>query len=63
MDWLFGDEENSSQSNRPDYSTLQGILSLPVAEAFEKWPEEEKDPKECPERIGIKDNRFRLLGG
>jgi len=63
MDWLFGDEDESTGSTvAPDYQTLEGLLQLPVAEPFEKWPEDQRTTSVCPERLSIHDNRFRLLG-
>ena len=62
MDWLFGDEdENKVQTVAPDYQTIEGLLQLPVADPFEKWPEDQKTTSVCPERLSIHDNRFRLL--
>ena len=63
MDWLFGDDEEcKEQTAAPDYTTLEGILRLPVADPFEKWPEDQRNSSVCPERLSIHDNRFRLLG-
>jgi hypothetical protein len=60
MDWLFGDDEGA-RFDLPDYTTIEGLQTLPVADPFEKWSLAERDQNVCPSRLGFQDNRFRLL--
>ena len=62
MEWLFGDDDaDTTKMAGTDYSTLQGLLTLPVADPFENWSHAEKDPTLCPNTLGFQDNRLRLL--
>ena len=58
MQWLLGDDENDQNK----LLTLNDILRVAIADPFEKWSDDEKDTESCPDRLGLHDNRFRLLG-
>ena len=57
MEWLFNDDVGENSVIARDT-----LLAVDVAEPFEKWKEEEKNTASCPDRLGINDNRFKLLG-
>ena len=63
MEWLFGDDESTSKVNihSTDYTKVQALLTLPVADPFEKWTKTESDVTTCPNTLGFQDNRLRLL--
>jgi len=59
FNWFFGDD---TPPGSVDYTTLEGIGTIPVADPFEKWTDEERNTQQCPPKLNIHDNRFRLLG-